>query len=291
MFEARARDTGSGEGYNAGADVLWDLLMRNATIAAGLLACLVLMSAAQAQTVLVTGSNRGIGLEFAKQYAGKGWTVIATHRRDTTPDTLAALEAQYPDEVRAEKLDVTDHASIDALAEKLAGMPIDVLINNAGITGDFTKPKPQTLGTLDYDMAVHFFRTNALGALKVSEAFLDNVAASDQKKIVAVSSLAGSFGGESGGKGGIYWYRSSKAALNMMMVGVAADSKRKGVTVALLSPGTVKVEKVADMVDRMGLKGFLEPPESIAGMMGVIENLTPEDSGAFIRYNGERQPF
>ena len=264
--------------------------MRNATIAAGLLACLALMSAAQAQTVLITGSNRGIGLEFAKQYADKGWTVIATHRRDTTPDTLAALEGQYP-HVRAEKIDVTDHASIDALAEKLAGMPIDVLINNAGITGDFTKPRPQSLGTLDYDMAVHFFRTNALGALKVSEAFMDNVEASDQKKIVAVSSLAGSFEGESGGKGGIYWYRSSKAALNMMMVGVAADSKRKGITVTLLSPGTVKVEKVAEMVERAGLKGFIEPSESIAGMIEVIENLTPEDSGTFIRYNGEPQPF
>ncbi len=264
--------------------------MRNATIAAGLLASFALMSAAQAQTVLITGSNRGIGLEFAKQYADRGWTVIATHRRDTTPDTLAALEEQYP-AVRAEKLDVTDHASIDALAEKLAGMPIDVLINNAGITGDFTKPRPQSLGTLDYDMAVHFFRTNALGALKVSEAFLDNVAASDRKKIVAISSLAGSFEGESGGKGGIYWYRSSKAALNMMMVGVAADSKKKGITVALLSPGTVKVEKVAEMVERAGLKGFIEPSESIAGMIQVIENLTPEDSGAFIRYNGEPQPF
>ena len=264
--------------------------MRNASYVAGFLAVLVLMSAAQAQTVLVTGSNRGIGLEFAKQYADRGWTVIATHRRDTTPDTLAALEEQYP-AVRAEKLDVTDHASIDALVEKLAGIPIDVLINNAGITGDFTKPKPQTLGTLDYEEAIRFFRTNALGALKVSEAFLDSVEASDQKKIVAVSSLAGSFGGESGGKGGIYWYRSSKAALNMMMVGVAADSRRKGITVALLSPGTVKVEKVAEMVDRMGLKGFIEPSESIAGMIDVIENLTPQDSGSFIRYNGERQPF
>ncbi|MDE2655265.1 MAG: SDR family NAD(P)-dependent oxidoreductase, partial [Gemmatimonadota bacterium] len=111
--------------------------MRNASYFAGFLVALVLMSAAQAQTVLVTGSNRGIGLEFAKQYADRGWTVIATHRRDTTPDTLAALEEQYP-QVRAEKLDVTDHASIDALAEKLDGMPIDVLINNAGITGDFT---------------------------------------------------------------------------------------------------------------------------------------------------------
>ena len=264
--------------------------MRTTTVTAGLLAALVVMSAAQAQTVLITGSNRGIGLEFAKQYAARGWTVVATHRRDVTPETLAGLESQY-ENVRAEKLDVTDHASIDALAAKLDGMPIDVLINNAGITGDFTKPKPQTLGTLDYDMAVHFFRTNALGALKVSEAFLDNVAASDQKKIVAVSSLAGSFGGESGGKGGIYWYRSSKAALNMMMVGVAEDSKRKGITVALLSPGMVKVEKVAEMVDQMGLKGFLEPPESITGMIEVIEGLTPEDSGRFIRYNGEPQPF
>ena len=264
--------------------------MRHASYIFGFLAAFLLISAAGAQTVLITGSNRGIGLEFAKQYADKGWTVIATHRRDITPDTLAALESQHG-KVRAEKLDVTDHASIDALAEKLAGMPIDVLINNAGITGDFTQPKPQTLGTLDYDMAVHFFRTNALGALKVSEAFLGNVAASDHKKIVAVTSLAGSFEGESGGKGGIYWYRSSKTALNMMMVGLAADTKRQGITVALLSPGTVKVEKVAEMVDRMGLKGFLEPPESIAGMISVIENLAPEDSGAFIRYNGEPQPF
>lgn len=264
--------------------------MRNATIAAGLLASFVLMSAAQAQTVLITGSNRGIGLEFAKQYADGGWTVIATHRRDSTPDTLAELEDRFPG-VRAERLDVTDHASIDALAEELDGMPIDVLINNAGITGDFTRPKPQMLGTLDYEMAVHFFRTNALGALKVSEAFHANVAASDQKKIVAISSLAGSFEGESGGKGGIYWYRSSKAALNMMMVGVAADSKRKGITVALLSPGMVKVEKVAEMVERTGAKGFIGPSESIAGMIEVIEGLTPEDSGSFIRYNGERQPF
>ena len=264
--------------------------MRKFNFMAGILAGLILMSAAEAQTVLITGSNRGIGLEFAKQYADKGWTVIATHRRDITPDTLAELESQH-ENVRAEKLDVTDHASIDALAAKLDGAPIDVLINNAGITGDFTKPKPQSLGTLDYDMAVHFFRTNALGALKVSEAFLDNVAASDQKKIVAISSLAGSFEGESGGKGGIYWYRSSKAALNMMMVGVAADAKRKDITVALLSPGTVKVEKVAEMVDRMGMKGFLEPAESIAGMIEVIDGLKPEDSGSFIRYNGEPQPF
>ncbi len=264
--------------------------MRKTIFAAGVLAALALMSAAQAQTVLITGSNRGIGLEFARQYASKGWTVIATHRRDSTPETLAELESEH-ENAHAEKLDVTDHASIDALAGKLAGMPIDVLINNAGITGDFTQPKPQSLGTLDYDMAVRFFRTNALGALKVSEAFLDNVAASDQKKIVAISSLAGSFEGESGGKGGIYWYRSSKAALNMMMVGVAADSRRKGIAVALLSPGTVKVEKVAEMVDRMGLKGFIEPSESIAGMISVIENLTLDDSGAFIRYNGEPQPF
>lgn len=264
--------------------------MRKTIIAASLLACFALLPAVQAQTVLITGSNRGIGLEFARQYAARGWTVIATHRRDSTPDTLAALESQHP-AVRAERLDVTDHASIDALAGKLAGMPIDVLINNAGITGDFTKPEPQSLGTLDYDMAIRFFRTNALGALKASEAFLDNVAASDQKKIVAISSLAGSFGGESGGKGGIYWYRSSKAALNMMMVGVAADARRRGITAALLSPGTVKVEKVAEMVDRMGMKGFIEPSESIAGMIAVIENLAPEDSGSFIRYNGERQPF
>ena len=241
---------------------------------------------ASADTVLITGANRGIGLEFAKQYAARGWTVIATHRRDTTPATLAALAAQH-DQVRVEQMDVTNHEQIDALAAKLRGTPIDLLINNAGITGDFTKPAPQSFGTLEHDQFERFMRTNALGPVKITEAFREHIIASQGRKVVSISSLAGSFGAGAGGMPGGYWYKTSKAALNMLMMNVARDMKADGVTVALLSPGTVRVEKIADA----SFPGLLEPAESIAGMIKVIEGLTLDDAGQFIRYNGEPQPF
>lgn len=241
---------------------------------------------ALAETVLITGANRGIGLEFARQYADKGWSVIATHRRQEMPQTLAKLAEQYPN-VRVATMDVTNHEQIDALAAELEGESIDVLINNAGITGDFRQPAPQSFGTLDYDAFNRFMWTNALGPLKISEAFSEHVARSKEKKIVAVSSLAGSFGAGSGGMPGGYWYKTSKAALNMFMMNTARDLSARGVTVALLSPGQVRVEKIGDVQ----IPGMIEPKESIAGMIAVIESLTPEQTGSFIRYNGEAQPF
>jgi NAD(P)-dependent dehydrogenase (short-subunit alcohol dehydrogenase family) len=239
-----------------------------------------------ADTVFITGANSGIGLEFSKQYAARGWTVIATHRRAETPESLAALSERF-EQVLVERMDVTDHASIDALAAKLADMPIDLLINNAGITGDFTKPTPQSFGTLAHEQFDSFMRTNALGPVKVTEAFRSNVIASQGKKVVAISSLAGSFGAGSGGMPGGYWYKASKAALNMFMLNVARDLKPEGVVVALLSPGTVRVEKIADA----RFPGLLEPEDSIAGMIKVIDSLTLNDAGSFLRYNGEPQPF
>ena len=250
------------------------------------LGVLMTSTSAKGDTVLITGANRGIGLEFAKQYAAKGWTVIATHRRDETPESLSTLMSQY-DQVRVEQLDVVNHEQIDALAEKLSDVPIDLLINNAGITGDFFQPAPQTFGTLDFDQFNRFMWTNAVGALKVSEAFAPNVIASDGKKIVAISSLAGSFGGGSGGMPGAMWYKVSKAALNMFMINIAGALREDGVAVGLLSPGEVKVEKLANFDSPR----FIEPEVSIAGMIEVIEKLNVETSGAFIRYNGEPQPF
>jgi len=242
---------------------------------------------ADAKTVLITGSNSGIGLEFAKQYAARGWDVIATHRRDDEPDTLIALRGEYPDQVRIETLDVTNLPQIDALAVKLADTPIDVLINNAGITGDFRNPAPQSFGTLAYDQWENFMRINALGPLKVTEAFAPHVKASEDKKIVAVSSLAGSFGFRGPNMPGGYWYKTSKATLNMYMKNVASDLKADGVTVTLLSPGTVRVEKMGDV----SFPGLIEPEDSIAGMISVIDGLTLEDSGACYRYDGTPQPF
>ncbi len=240
----------------------------------------------QSQTVLISGANSGLGLEFAKQYSALGWQVIATHRRDAVPQTLVDLSAARKN-VRVERMDVTKHDEIDALAEKLEGVPIDLLINNAGMTGDFRQPKAQSFGTLDYDQFNTFMWTNALGALKVTEAFTPHVKASEGKKVVAISSLAGSFGAGGGGMPGGYWYKVSKAALNMFMANVARELRSDGIAVALLSPGEVRVEKMAGYDNPR----LIEPDVSIAGMIDVIDALTVETSGAFIRYNGELQPF
>ncbi|MDX2221910.1 MAG: SDR family oxidoreductase [Rhodospirillaceae bacterium] len=262
-------------------------LSRRATLAVGAAAVMGASTAraAAGSTVLVTGSNRGIGLEFVKQYAAAGWTVIATTRSPDKAEELNKVAGQHKS-VAVEALDVTKYDTVDALAAKYKGKPVDLLINNAGITGDFRNPQPQSFGTLDHAAAEDFMRTNALGALKVTEAFYEHVKAGAMKKIVAVTSLAGSFGAKFGGMPGGYWYKISKAALNAAMVNVSMDAKKDGVIVALLSPGQVRVEKIGNVP----IPGLIETPESISGMIKVIAGLTMDDAGTIIRYNGEKQP-
>ncbi len=244
-------------------------------------------SSAVAETVLVTGANRGIGLEFSKQYAAKGWNVIATHRRDEMPETLAALSGQYPELLSVEQMDVTDLEQIRSVAAKYEGQPIDLLINNAGILSDFTNFAAHSFGTLDHSEFSRFMETNSHGALMVSEAFAEHVKASETKKIVAITSQMGSIGINFGNVPSFYWDKASKAALNVFMLNVAKDLKKHGVTVILLSPGQVAVEKVGDM----RMPNMIEPSESIAGMINVIEGLAVEQTGSYIRYNGEPQQF
>lgn len=242
--------------------------------------------AADAKTVLITGSNRGLGLEFAKQYSALGWNVIATTRNPADAGELNKLAAAKKN-VAVEAMDVTKHATVDALAAKYKGKPIDVLINNAGITGDFRDMKSQSFGSLNHPLALDFINTNCLGALKVTEAFYENVKASQTKKIVAITSQAGSFGLKFPGPPGAYWYKISKAALDAAMFNVAMDAKKDGVVVTMLSPGQVRVEKIADVK----IPGMIEMNESIGGMIPIIEKLTMDDTGTIIRYNGERQPL
>jgi len=237
-------------------------------------------------TVLVTGANRGIGLEFVRQYAAKGWRVIATTRDPAGADQLQALaRTTGHGEVLVERLDVTSAPDVAALAAKYRGQPIDVLINNAGDTGDF-RGSSQKLGSLDYAEGERMMAVNAFGPLRVSEAFYDNVRQSTQKKIVAITALLGVHSFDYGGFDGAYWYKLTKAAMNAAMANLARESAKDGVVVALLTPGEVAVEKVRNPGPQ-----FITPAVSIRGMIEVIAALTPNDSGAIIRYNGKRYAF
>lgn len=250
-----------------------------------------------AATVLITGANQGIGLEFAKEYAARGWTVIATHRRTTTPEELAALAAKYPKTVRVERMDVTDDAQIKALGAKLKGVPIDVLLSNAGLVRTDPIDKPggntnQMFGTLDYKLLDEFIHTNVAGPLKICETFMSNVRASKQKKIVAISSAAGSVSVPPFMPNGSpvpdhYWYRISKAGLNSAMRLVSAQVKNEGITVVMFHPGGVQVESFG----KTKLPGFVPPEEAIGKMIKTIDGLTLKDTGRFMDNDGKDHPW
>jgi NAD(P)-dependent dehydrogenase (short-subunit alcohol dehydrogenase family) len=248
---------------------------------------------ANAETVLVTGANSGIGLEFTKQYLARGWTVIATHRRSEVPETLSQLSAKYKT-LRIDRVDVTSVEQVQALAKRLENVPIDVLINNAGVyndrgtcaadddacAGDWTT---QNFGRMRYQLLDTILAVNVKGPLLVSETLFPNVKASRVRKIVAVSSSNGSLTGPQAGGGAIF-YRSSKAALNRAMQLVAASVKGDGVTVVMLNPGPTLTEH--QMYLKGQFKGMLETSFTVSNMIKTIDAVTIADTGKFLRYDG-----
>ena len=242
--------------------------------------------AEQAPTVLITGSNRGIGFEFVRQYAAKGWHVIATCRRPHEADELQALAADYPN-VTIDELDVLRHDMIDALAKKYKDQPIDVLLNNAGFFGDTLQIVGQFYGRLDYSLLDRYIWTNAVGPLKMSEAFFDHVAASKQKKMMSLSSLEGSIQGNL--SPGQFWYAASKVSQNIFMTKVAdlPKTKRAGIIVGMFSPGLI----IRDYTRNLDVPDKVEVEVSVAGMIKVIENFTPEMSGSFVKYSSATVPW
>ena len=255
-----------------------------------------LQSSAAAATVLIKGANSGLGLEFTKQYAAKGWTVIATHRRTGIPESLAAVVAEF-DNVRVETLDVTSVEGARALAAKLEGVPIDVLLNNAGVYNDRSECggdddcpgdwRTQDFGALSYPLFDTIMAVNVKGPLNVSEAFVANVRASEQKKIVSISSTNGSLTEPLGGAGAIF-YRASKAALNRAMQLVALKEQPEGVAVVLMHPGAVLTERQSYLE---GFDGMIEMPFTVSHMIATIDELTLKDTGRFVRYDGETVPW
>ncbi len=234
-------------------------------------------------TVLITGSNRGLGLEFTRQYLAAGWQVIATCRDPDGAEDLQALQRQHAS-LRLAALDVADFASIDRAAEALSGHAIDVLLNNAGVFGprpvDGRDPR-QSFGSIDYGIWADVLRVNLMAPMKMAEAFVTHVAASGQRKIVAISSTEGCI---ETAKGGIYAYRTSKAALNMLMRNLGRDLAARGIVTAAFCPGWIRT--------RMGgAAAPLEAPPSIEGLRRVIDGLTPAESGRFWLWTGAALPW
>jgi NAD(P)-dependent dehydrogenase (short-subunit alcohol dehydrogenase family) len=235
-------------------------------------------------TVLVTGANRGIGLELVKQYAADGWDVIATARDPEDSEDLVELSNKYEGKFEVYPLDVTDEDSIEELADDLEGRPIDLLLNNAGVY-----PRKGThIGELDYESWADTFDTNLFGVMRLTEVLLENVAESERKQIAAISSAMGSLHGVEGGSvpqsGTSYQYRTSKAALNMAMLILSKELAPRGISVVLIHPGWVKT-------DMGGAGAALTTRDSVAGIKRTLDSGRMEISGKLLSYDGSVQPW
>jgi NAD(P)-dependent dehydrogenase (short-subunit alcohol dehydrogenase family) len=229
-------------------------------------------------TILITGANRGLGLEFTRQYLKEGWTVIAACRNPGAARGLQDLEAKSKGALTVVELDVTDGASVKRAAGRLQGRAIDVLVNGAGIYGG----SGQKLGSLDYEDWRQVLEVNLLGPARVCEAFLDGLERSDRRLIVTITSGMGSLADNT--SGGSILYRTSKAAVNMLMRTSALDLKPRGITCIVVNPGWVKT-------DMGGPNAKLSPEESIQAMRRLIAKLGPGDSGKFYNYDGREYPW
>ncbi len=229
-------------------------------------------------SVLITGANRGLGLEFAAEYAAEGWQVFAACRSPAEAEQLKDLAQKAGDKVSVFAMDVTDMGSIRNAAMQLTGAAIDVLINNAGIGGQ----RGQTTGKVDYEAWAHVLDVNTMGPLRVLEAFIDQLARSERKLAVTITSGMGSIGDNT--SGGSIPYRSSKAAVNMVMRSAAIDLAPRHITCVLLSPGWVST-------DMGGPGAKLTPQQSVSAMRRLIAKLGPDDSGKFLHYDGREYPW
>jgi NAD(P)-dependent dehydrogenase (short-subunit alcohol dehydrogenase family) len=229
--------------------------------------------------VVITGANRGIGLALARAYAERGDQVHATARRPTEAGALQELAARAAagrGSLQVHELDVTREADARRLGEELGDHHVDLLINNAGIVSSY-----QNLPSLDIEATLEQFNVNALGALRVTRALLENLCAA-RGKIINVSSTMGSIGDNSSGRA--YGYRMSKAALNMATRNLAIELGRQGVTVIALNPGWVQTD--------MGGAGAPTPvEESAANIVALAEGMQPSDNGKFLHAEGRELPW
>ena len=221
-------------------------------------------------TVLITGANRGLGFEMAKQYAAQGWRVHATCREPVVADALKALAG----DVKLHRLDVAMPNQVQDLARGLTGEGIDLLVNNAGISAN-TKT---SIGDMDYAQWEHMLRVNVMGPMRVAEAFAPHVAASGRRIMLFLSSRAGSIADNL--SGGRYLYRSSKAALNAVVKSLAIDLIPKRIICAAVHPGWA----------RTGMGSAAAPiavEDSVTALRALVDRLEPHHNGRFLNYDGQ----
>ena len=225
------------------------------------------------RNVLITGANRGIGLELVRQYAAAGWRVLATCRNPRQATALADLAG----EISIHALDVCADQSLKNLASELRGVALDLLINNAGMMGERS-----ALGQINYQSWAEVLAVNTLSPIRVSEYFLEHVARSEGKTIAMITSKMGSISDNKGG--GSYIYRSSKAALNAAAKSLSVDLAPRAIACVLIHPGWVQT-------DMGGPNALISTPESVRGIRNVLERATLKDSGAFFNYDGSHIPW
>lgn len=229
------------------------------------------------ETILITGANRGLGLEFVRQYAQAGCRVFACCRDPQTADGLQAVAAAS-EAVRVCALDVSEADQITALAKELDGESIDILLNNAGLMG----PRGMGPGNVDKAEWIHVFVVNTVAPLQMVGAFLPHLLRGERKLIATMTSKMGSI--EDNSSGGSYVYRSTKSAVNQVNKSLSIDLAGMGVTSVVLHPGWVST-------DMGGSNATLGPEESVRGLRGVLDGLTPAQSGAFVDYGGAEIPW
>lgn len=226
-------------------------------------------------TIMITGAGRGLGLEFTRQFLAEGWKVIVTVRKMEAGKAFAQMKG----DLEVHVLDVTDHRSVDKLADSLDGTSIDVLVNNAGVMYNHRSHGPEEI---DYADMRQVMETNVMSPTKVTAAFLPHVKSSSLKRVVTISSKMGSMTDNT--SGGSYVYRCSKAAVNAIMKSYAEDLRAEGVTVVMMHPGWVRT-------DMGGPNGLIDAEESVTGMRQVITGLTIADTGRFINFDGSIVPW
>ncbi|MCF2857627.1 SDR family oxidoreductase [Pseudoalteromonas sp. SMS1] len=230
-------------------------------------------------SVLITGANRGIGLALVKLYLAKGWQVLATVRNESSANTLRELIDQaHQASLSIYELDVVNYQQVTALAKSLVGVPIDVVINNAGLYG----PKGYGFGHCDVEAWKQVMEVNAIAPAKLAEVFYANLQQGNKKVFAALSSRVGSHTENT--KGGGYIYRSSKAALNSVIKSLSNDLLSEGIKTVALHPGWVKT-------DMGGPNALITPEASAMGLKHVLDNLTAKESGSFISYDGSKIPW